>query len=71
LGGRPGFFFAGAARSASAAAISWALVLVLDGTAETFFKGVADFGGSLLTGASGRLALMDMVGFPGFSTLIR
>jgi hypothetical protein len=42
---------------------------VLDGTAVTFFKGVADFGGYWLTGANTQLTLMDMVGFPGFSTL--
>ncbi|MDP3796166.1 MAG: hypothetical protein Q8R06_03315 [Polaromonas sp.] len=42
------------------------------GTAGTFFRdvsGFADFRGFLLTGAFGGLALTDMAGFPGFSTL--
>jgi hypothetical protein len=42
----------------------------LDGTAGTFFKVLADFGGYRLTGANRQLTLMDMVGFPGFSTLL-
>jgi hypothetical protein len=42
----------------------------LDGTAGTFFNVVADFGGYRLTGANRQLTLMDMVGFPGFSTLM-
>ncbi|UUZ71063.1 hypothetical protein LP415_17910 [Polaromonas sp. P1(28)-8] len=42
------------------------------GTAGTFFRdvsGFVDFRGFLLTGAFGLLALTDMAGFPGFSTL--
>ncbi|WP_293642250.1 hypothetical protein [Polaromonas sp.] len=44
----------------------------MDGTAETFFKGIsdfADFGGTLFICACRLLVSIDMAGFPVFSTL--
>ena len=66
FGGRPGFFFAGAAAAsrASAAAVSLAWV-DLAGTAGTFFRGLSDSGDFADFG----LAVTDMAVFPGFSTL--